>query len=69
MDRIPVQSTNVAEVGYDPETMTLEVAFHNGTLYQYFDVPEVMFQELLRSDSVGRFLNAQIKNSYRYAKL
>ena len=69
MDRIPVQSTNVAEVGYDPETMTLEVAFHNGTLYQYFDVPEVMFQELLHSDSVGRFLNTQIKNSYRYAKL
>jgi hypothetical protein len=69
MDRIPVQSTNVAEVGYDPETMTLEVAFHNGTLYQYFDVPEVMFQELLRSDSVGKFLNTQIKNSYRYAKL
>jgi hypothetical protein len=69
MDRIPVQSTNVAEVGYDSETMTLEVAFHNGTLYQYFDVPEVMFQELLRSDSVGRFLNTQIKNSYRYAKL
>ena len=49
--------------------MTLEVAFHNGTLYQYFDVPEVMFQELLHSDSVGRFLNTQIKNSYRYAKL
>ncbi len=69
MDRIPVQSTNVAEVGYDPGTMTLEVAFRNGTLYQYFDVPEALFQEMLRSDSIGKFLNTQIKNSYRYAKL
>ena len=49
--------------------MTLEVAFHNGTLYQYFDVPEALYQEMLRSDSVGKFLNTQIKNSYRYAKL
>jgi hypothetical protein len=34
MDRIPIQSSNVAEVGYDPATMTLEVAFLNGTVCQ-----------------------------------
>ena len=69
MDRIAVQSSNVAEVGYDPSTMVLEVAFHRGGVYQYFDVPEVLFQEMLRADSVGKFLHAQIKNSYRYTKL
>jgi len=69
MERIPVQSKNVAEVGYDPATMTLEVAFHNGTIYQYFDVPEALYQEMFRSDSIGKFLNTQIKSSYRYAKL
>lgn len=69
MDRVPVQSSNIAEVGYDPATMTLEVAFHNGTVYQYFDVPEPLYQELLRAESVGKFLNTQIKNNYRYVKL
>jgi len=69
MNRQPVTSSNVAEVGYDMDTMILEVAFQNGTVYQYFDVPESIYQELLRSDSVGTFLNQQIKNSYRYAKV
>lgn len=69
MDRIPVQSSNVAEVGYDPTTMTMEVAFTNGTIYQYFDIPEALFQEMLHSESIGKFLNSQIKNSYRYAKV
>lgn len=69
MDRVPVQSSNVAEVGYDTATMTLEVAFRNGTVYQYFDIPEVLYQELLHAESVGKFLNTQIKNNYRYVKL
>lgn len=69
MERMPVQSSNIAEVGYEPATMTLEVAFHNGTIYQYFDVPEALYQELIRAESVGTFLNAQIKNNYRYVKL
>ena len=69
MDRVPVQSSNVAEVGYDPTTMTLEVAFRNGTVYQYFDIPEILYQELLHAESVGKFLNTQIKNNYRYVKL
>lgn len=66
---MPVQSSNIAEVGYEPATMTLEVAFHNGTIYQYFDVPEALYQELIHAESVGTFLNAQIKNNYRYVKL
>jgi hypothetical protein len=69
MDRQPVTSSSVAEIGYDVNTMTLEVAFRNGTTYQYFDVPESLYQELMSSESVGRFLNEQIKNSYRYTKV
>lgn len=69
MIRQPVVSSNVAEIGYDAATMTLEVAFKNGTVYQYFDVPESLYQELMRAESVGKVLNAQIKNSYRYMKI
>jgi len=69
MNRTTVSSSNVAEVGYDSATMTLEVAFCNGTIYQYFDVPEAVYQELMRAESIGKFLNAHIKNSYRYARV
>lgn len=68
MIRTTVNSSNVAEVGYEAATMTLEVAFCNGTVYQYFDVPEAVYKELMRAESIGKFLNAHIKNSYRYAK-
>jgi hypothetical protein len=68
MNRIPVTSSTASEVGYDPATMTLEIAFHNGTVYQYFDVPESVYQELMHSESIGKFINTQIKNSYRYVK-
>lgn len=69
MDRTPVDSSTVADVGYDQATMTLEIGFLNGTVYQYFDVPETLFQEFMQAPSKGSFLNANIRNSYRYAKL
>lgn len=69
MDRTPVSSSNIAEVGYEVATMTLEVAFHDGSVYQYFDVPETLYQEFIRADSKGKFLHANIKNNYRYAKI
>jgi hypothetical protein len=69
MNRTPVTSSNVASVGYDPKSMTLEVEFTNGSIYQYFDVPEGEFQNLISAESVGRYLNQTIKNNYRYAKV
>jgi len=69
MNRIPVDSSNIADVGYDDANMTLEVGFRNGTVYQYFDVPQTLYQEFMGADSKGTFLNANIKNSYRYTKL
>ena len=56
-------------MGYDPGSMILEVLFHSGSVYQYFDVPEGLFREMLQADSVGRFFNQQIRESYRYVKL
>jgi len=69
MNRTPVTSSNVASVGYDPNTMTLEVEFRNGSAYQYFDVPETVYQDLMSASSVGTYLNQNIKASYRYAQI
>ena len=69
MNRTSVVSTDVAEIGYGAATMTLEVAFHKGGIYQYFDVPEIVYHEFMGADSKGKFLNANIKKNYRYVKL
>lgn len=69
MNRTPVNSSDAASVGYESSTMTLEIEFNSGSIYQYFDVPETIYQDLMRASSVGRFIHTNIKNKYRYIKL
>jgi hypothetical protein len=69
MNRIPVQSSNLASVGYDVTTITLEVEFKDGSVYQYYDVPEMTYQMLMSADSKGKFLNYQIKGVFRYSRM
>jgi hypothetical protein len=69
MDMENVDSSNVAAVGYDEDSSTLQVEFNNGGTYQYFDVPEHLFEELREAQSIGSFLAENIKGSYRFSKL
>ena len=69
MNRTPVSSSHLSSVGYDQNTLTLEIQFKDGSVYQYFDVPEMVHQQLMQADSKGTFLQASIKNNYRYTKL
>ncbi len=69
MNRTPVSSSNVASVGYDAIGLTLEVEFKGGSVYQYFDVPEAVYQEMMRASSVGEFMHANIRNQYRYTRV
>ena len=69
MNRTPVSSSNVASVGYDAISLTLEVEFKGGSVYQYFDVPEAVYQEMMRASSVGEFMHANIRNQYRYTRV
>jgi hypothetical protein len=69
MDRESVSSSNLLSVGYDSSTMTLEVEFHDGGVYQYFDVPEDEHSGLMSAASHGSYLAAHIKGRYRYARL
>ena len=69
MKRQVVSSTNIAAVGYDPATQTLEVEFHGGRVYQYYDVPKRIFDELMRAPSTGKFFSAYIKEGYPYSRV
>jgi KTSC domain len=69
MDRFSVSSSNVASIGYDAESATLEIEFHNGSIYQYFDVPENVFEGLRSAGSIGGYMAANIKGIYRYSRV
>ncbi|MGI6098892.1 MAG: KTSC domain-containing protein [Kiritimatiellia bacterium] len=68
MNRTPVTSSSIAAVGYDPSTMTLEIEFKHGAVYQYFDVPEAVYRELMNADSKGIYFNSMIRGAFRHAK-
>ncbi len=63
MDRETVASSTVLSIGYEPSSSTLEVEFKNG-VYQYYNVPEPIYQQLMASDSKGKFMHAYIKPAY-----
>jgi hypothetical protein len=74
MERTPVESSNMASVGYDESTSTLEVEFKGRggkprTLYHYMAVPSKVHEALMATESKGRFLNTEIKGKYDYRKV
>jgi len=69
MDRHFVASSNIASIGYDEATETLEVEFLNGSVYQYYNIPLGLFEQLMHEGSKGRFLNTYIKNAYPYSRV
>lgn len=60
MERTPVVSSNVASVGYDKETNTLEIQFKNGGIYQYPGVDPDTHLSLMGAESIGRFVQLNI---------
>ncbi len=69
MERIAVDSTNLESVGYDSQSLVLEIEFKRGGIYQYYDVPEYLYVELMGAGSKGTFLNENIKSTYNYSQV
>ncbi len=63
------ESSNVGGFDYDKDRQVLIVEFVNGGRYNYFDVPEVVFQGMRAAPSKGQFLAQNVKGIYRYARV
>lgn len=66
---VPVESSNLAQVGYDTATSTLYVGFKHGGTYRYFGVPIEKYTGILEAESAGKYLNAEIKPHHGYEKI
>lgn len=69
MKRQDVDSSMLASVGYDAKTQTLEVEFNNGGVYQYFDVEEEVYKNLLSAESIGSYFYHNIRDDYDYSRI
>lgn len=59
----PVNSSNIKSMGWDRNSQTLQVDFHNGSIYQYNPVSYELYNTLIHSKSIGSYFNAEIKNN------
>lgn len=64
-----VSSSNINSIGYEAESGTLEIEFRSGGIYQYFNVPQAVFDELVNAASCGSYFHEYIKKQYRWVKI
>ena len=62
-------SSNLARFKYDDKARVLTVEFKNGGTYNYYDVPQAVFEQMKAAPSKGEFLVRSIKGAYRYARV
>jgi len=64
MERQNVRSSNIASIGYDESSETLEIEFNRGGIYQYSNVPLSVYNRLMNASSHGVYFASNIKNDY-----
>ncbi|HUS26806.1 MAG TPA: non-canonical purine NTP pyrophosphatase [Nevskiaceae bacterium] len=68
MQRIPVESSDIVAIGYDPKSRVLEIEFKEDRLYQYLDVEPDVYEKFMRAESYGQYFFASISRHYRYRR-
>ncbi|MEP7286385.1 MAG: KTSC domain-containing protein [Chloroflexota bacterium] len=66
MDRQEVDSTVIGAVGH---SRVLEIEFESGRIYQYYDVPEAIYEEMLKAESKGKYFNSHIRGKFKYQEI
>lgn len=66
MEREAVESSMIASVGYDAQAEVLEIEFPSGEVYDYHEVPQEVYEELMEADSKGRYFLHSIRGVYGY---
>lgn len=66
---IPVESSNVSQIGFDDDNGIIGVVFKNGSVYAYHGCDAAEFAEFKDADSKGRYINQHLKGWKRYTQV
>ena len=65
----PVESKNILAIGYNANNRTMRIEFKQHTFYDYMDVPPETFQQIMGSQSKGKFFHSAVKGKYEFIKV
>jgi hypothetical protein len=68
IDLQPVESSNIAAVGYDADAQTLAIQYRSGGVYHYAGVPAETHADLMGAESIGKFIGTSIRGRYEFEK-
>lgn len=58
---VPVISSDIAAMGFDPVMNELQIQFRTGRIYSYANVPQDLYNSLVTAPSIGSFFAQFIK--------
>lgn len=64
-----LQSTNLAATTYDAETQTLTIDFVSGAQYDYYEVPEYIYDELVQAIDPNSYFKSAIEGKFTYERV
>jgi len=65
MDMIPVNSSAIHAIGYDPISQGMKITFNQGSTYDFCNVPQHVFDSFISSTSKGSYYNQNIRDRYQ----
>jgi len=60
-------SSQIEKIKYDGGMLT--VTFKKGTVYEYYEVPEEVVTEMVKSEAPGKYFASMIRGTYKYKKV
>jgi hypothetical protein len=69
MNRISVSSVNINKVGYHQDSETLEIEFSKGGVYQFFNVPTTVFDNLMSAPSKDAYYHSSIGSRFPCSRI
>ena len=69
MHRTAVACEGIAQVGYDDGAQTLEIEFASGSVYDFFNVPPRVYEQLMHSPAKERFYESHVLARFPYQRV
>lgn len=63
-----VKSSHLDWIKYDKDSKTLEICFHNGETYHYFNVSDEVYENFDKAKSHGSYFAKNIKSAFKSKK-
>lgn len=69
MDFTPVDSRMILGVRYNDKSYELDIVFRTGDKYRYKNVPQFVYEGLMKAESLGQYMHKKIFGRFKYERL